>query len=202
MGTSSFTRYVIGTAILCLASMAAAEIELRLTLSEKVAASDNIVHARCVQTRTEWRNGIVVTQADFVVLDDLRGKGAQNLHLTVPGGTAVHPTLGIPVTTALSNGVEVRVDDEAILFSKADAQGENRLVAGEQAYVRLGNDASGKAYVRTDERRVVAKPSGDSGTSSVATDATDVSTETYSIDDFKQSIRLAVSQQAPAREDR
>lgn len=193
----------ISCAVLFLAaSVASAEIEQRLTLSEKVAAADNIVHARCVQTRTEWRNGIVVTQADYVVLDDLRGKGAKNLQLTVPGGTAVHPTLGIPVTTRLSNGVEIRVDDEAILFARATAQGENRLIAGEQAYVRLGSDASGRQYVKTDERRLVASPSSKTGTPSTATDATDLSTETFSLEEFKQDIRSAVSRQAPAREDR
>ena len=198
MLTRILHRFALGAILLSATTIAMAEIGKRLTLSEKVAASDNIVHARCVQTRTEWRNGIVVTQADYVVLDDLRGKGAQNLQLTVPGGTAVHPTLGIPVTTALSNGVDVRVDDEAILFLKANAQGENRLVAGEQAYVRLGSDSSGKPTVRTDERRLVAKPANESGAPSTATD---VSTETFSIDDFKQSIRLAVRQRAPARED-
>lgn len=201
MGTSDIRHCAIGILALFVATSVSAEIEQRLTLSEKVAAADNIVHARCVQTRTEWRNGIVITKADYVVLDDLRGKGTQNLQLTVPGGTALHPTLGIPVTTTLSNGVEVRVDDEAILFSAATPQGENRLIAGEQAYVRLGSDPSGKQYVRTDERRLVAKPSSDSGAPTSRVDATDISSETFTVDAFKQSVRLAVSRQGPARED-
>lgn len=202
METRNIQQCAIGVLALLLATSASAEIEQRLTLSEKVAAADNIVHARCVQTRTEWRNGIVITKADYVVVDDLRGRGTQNLRLTVPGGTALHPTLGIPVTTTLSNGVEVRVDDEAILFSQTTPQGENRLIAGEQAYVRLSDNAAGEKVVRTDERQIVAKPADDAGTSSAGMHATDISTETFSVDAFKQSIREAVSRRAPAREER
>ena len=177
---------------------AGAETGTALTLDQKVAAADTIVHARCVQTSTQWRNGLVFTLAEYEVIENMRGKGANRIDLVIPGGTAVHPTLGVPLTTKLSNGVQVAIDDEVIFFAAKNANGEIRLVASEQAYLRLVNDAQGIKRVRSDERRVLATPSAENATAAVDT-STDVFTEEFSVDGFKERLRLSIAKDAPAR---
>ena len=173
------------------AMSAHAEISRKLTLNEKVVAADEILHAQVMNTTTEWRNGKVFTTSSLNVIEDLKGGGTQSVEVLTPGGTAVHPVLKVPVTTRLSNGVQVKTDDEVILFARRDNAGQLRLVAGKQTYMRLAADADGATRVYADERRVQAKP-GQSSTQA-ADSATDLDAEVWVLDDFKSRIRREVA---------
>ena len=173
-----------------------------LTLAEKVAVADIIVHARCIATTTSWRDGVVFTNSEYSVVDDLTGRGLTSLSLVVPGGTAVHPTLKVAVTTRLSDSVQVEANDEVILFARRNAAGEYRLVAGGQSYLRLVRDHEGLQRVQTEERRIEAKPAapGQSARGSATASVTDIEVHTYVVDEFKAQIRRQLTQLVPARE--
>lgn len=170
-----------------------AEISTSISLNQKVSEADEILHARCLSARTSWRNGLVVTTSMFQVVEDLQNRGTTSIELVSAGGTAVHPTLKVPVTTRLSNGVEVRPNDEVIMFVKQDEVGEFRLVAGEQTYMRVVSTPVGDRLVKADERRVQAKPAAD-GAQSNGAKGTDLTAETYSIDELKSRIRQQINQ--------
>lgn len=182
------------------AELARAEIGRSLTLNEKVVAADEILHARVTGSSTEWRNGKVFTTSSFSVVEDLKGGGTRSVDVLVPGGTAFHPVLKVPVTTRLSNGVQVRADDEVILFVRRDAAGQLRLVAGQQTYMRLAPDADGATLVHADERRVQAKAAQSS--TQAADSATDLKAEVWVLDDFKMRVRREVAAARAAAEPR
>ncbi len=199
MRRSSLTIAFIA-AVLIGSPAARAEIGRSLTLNEKVGAADEILHAQVTATRTEWRNGKVFTTSSFDVIEDLTGGSTRSVEVLVAGGTAIHPVLKVPVTTRLSNGVQIRSDDEVILFARRDESGQLRLVAGKQTYMRMEPDAQGAKRVYADERRVSAKP-GQSSTQA-ADSATDLETETWVLDDFKSRIRQEVAAMRAAEEAR
>jgi hypothetical protein len=85
-------------------------------LRARVNGADIVAHARCTDVTAQWRDNRVVSVARYQVISDIKGAGAAQLEVSIPGGTAMHPRLNVPVTTQLSHGIRVQPGDEAVLF--------------------------------------------------------------------------------------
>ena len=149
-------------ALLSLAACEAFAAAPEMTLEAKVDAADTVVRAECTGTRSEWVKNRIVTRSQFTVSDDLTQKGTRQIEVTTLGGTAVHPTLKVRVIATVSEQPEVRVNDQAFLFTKRAPSGENVLVGGEQGYVRIARNTNeaGERVVNS-ERKVRASPERD-----------------------------------------
>ncbi len=143
--------------LLCAVALAAgAAAQSGPSGSERLASADVVVLARCESISTEWRGGKVFSIARYRLLEGIKGDAGEELTVSVLGGTAEHPTLGVPVTTMASHGISVRSGEEAVLYlaRRADRSGtvEHQLFAKDDVIVAR----DGSRSVRTD-RRVTRK---------------------------------------------
>lgn len=148
-------------ALLSLAACDAFAAAPDLSLEAKVDAADTVVRAECTGVRSEWVKNRIVTRSQFTVSDDLTQKGTRQIEVTTLGGTAVHPRLKVKMIATVSEQPEVRVNDQAFLFTRRAPTGENVLVGGEQGYVRISRraDTTGENVVNS-ERKVIARGAG------------------------------------------
>jgi hypothetical protein len=169
-----------------------------LTLEEKVDQSDSVVRAECVSVRSEWVGTRIVTRSQFNVRDDFTQRGTRQIEVTTAGGVAVHPKLKVRLQSVVSEQPEIRIRDEAILFTRRMPSGERLLVGGRQGYMRVtqGTDESPERVVRR-ERKVVVTQDDDvpraQARAARGRDALRVETAPVELGEFETRVRSALA---------
>lgn len=160
---------------------ALAETQRELTLGEMVDLSDDIVVGTVVESEAHWQDKLIVTVATVAVESALKGAPASTVTVTQPGGTAVHPVLGVPVHMSASGVALMRPGEEVVLFLRQAPSGHRGVVGGSQGSLRVRHDReTGKRMVPVGPKglRVVAQPGGKS-----------VVAEELSLDDLAGRVR-------------
>jgi hypothetical protein len=169
-----------------------------LTLEEKVDQSDSVVRAECVSVRSEWVKNRIVTRAQFNVRDDFTQRGMRQMEVTTAGGSAVHPVLKVRLEAVVSEQPQIRVRDEAILFTRRMPSGERLIVGGRQGYMRVTqapDDSPGRVVRR--ERKIVVTPDSDAPRTQPRAarggDALRVDSEPVELGEFESRVRSAIA---------
>lgn len=120
----------------------------RMELVELVGTAERVVHARVVDQRSYWVEGLnqIFTDTTFDVLEDVKGAGPRDLTITLMGGRVGILDTVVPGTPTFAIG------EEAVLFTESRPDGRKHLVGLSQGAMRvLVNEKTG-------ERTAVADP--------------------------------------------
>lgn len=145
------------------AAPARAESARELTLREMVDLADDIVVGTVVESAAHWQDKLIVTVATVTVESALKGAPAGTVTVTQPGGTAVHPTLGVPVHMSASGVSVIQPGEEVVLFLHHSPAGHRVVVGGSQGSLRVRHDrTTGKRMVPVGPKglRVAMEPGG------------------------------------------
>jgi hypothetical protein len=191
-------RLLLLAALMLSAASAGAATLPELTLEEKVDQSDSVVRAECVSVRSEWVQNRIVTKSQFNVRDDFSQRGMRQIEVTTAGGVAVHPRLKVRLQSVVSEQPEIKVRDEAILFTRRMASGERLLVGGRQGYMRVtpGSSDSPERVVRRERKVVVTQDTETPRTQPRAprgSDVLSVETEPVELSEFETRVRSAIA---------
>lgn len=132
---------------------------MEMDLPALVTAADRIVVARCVDVRSKWVGGKIYSDVDIAVEQDLIGSAASNYTVTSLGGTAMHPSLKVPVTMTVSGGLQFSVDEEMLLFTKQDRLGRHQVVGLSQGKFSVATDRnSGRKFIPLGDKKLETVP--------------------------------------------
>lgn len=115
-------------------------IEKSNVIDSLVEKSDVIVQARLISQQGEWKNGAIVTRIKLMVREDLSAQGLSEMDLLIPGGEAVHPVLKTKVRTTYSHGVQLKNDQELLVFAKKELDGSYRLVDHTKSFMTISKN--------------------------------------------------------------
>jgi hypothetical protein len=113
-----------------LAGAARADSGRALELDELIDLSAEIVVGEVVRSGARWQERFVVTDTVVRVHEALKGSPPDEVTITQPGGTAVHPRLGASVTTQASTFTSFDAGETVVLF--VDRQRGVRGLVGAQ----------------------------------------------------------------------
>lgn len=118
-----------------------------MNLSQMSRMADSIVVGRCASVQSEWRGNKIFTRATIQIEQHIKGNGNTAIEVTSLGGTAIHPTLNVPVTMSVGGGLSFKQDEEVVLFTKRNRQGMNQVIGM----------SLGKFEVKTDQETGIKK---------------------------------------------
>lgn len=110
--------------------------------SNEVGLADKIVQGRVISNNSQWEKGQIVTHHRVLVRDDISasvyGRVPENEIVIIQlGGAAVHPVLNVIVNQHFTHQITLQKDEEAIFFIEVDDKGQQRLVKGDNAMVKV-----------------------------------------------------------------
>ena len=108
--------------VAALAGAARADSGRALDLDELIDLSTEIVVGEVVSSTSRWQRRLVVTDTVVRVDEAMKGGPEREVTITQPGGTAVHPGLGAPVTTQASTFTALDAGETVILFVERRAR--------------------------------------------------------------------------------
>jgi hypothetical protein len=151
-----------------------------LSLADMVSQSDVIAIGNCVDTRSTWVDGSLVTLATVSVSETLKGDGSQTLTVVLPGG--IDANRKIPVSMSYPGAPRLTPGENAFLFLTVDASlGNNYIVAGfSQGKFSIVNDDNGEPMVSRDLSEMSLR--GDNGVRRGQSDAIPLSS-------FKEQVK-------------
>lgn len=105
----------------------------RMELAELVGTAERVVHARVVDQRSYWDQGLmqIFTDTTFDVIEEAKGEGPRQLTITLMGGR-----VGI-IDTLVPGTPTFGIGDEAILFTESRPDGRKHLVGLSQGALRV-----------------------------------------------------------------
>ncbi len=128
-------RLVSLLAVLSLALPMQAAVLIHLTFDEMTDQSSAIFLGRCVDVRSAWSNGDIVTHNVFEVTDYYKGNLGSRVTLTELGGQVGN-------TVAAYSGIpRFRVGEEAVLFVWTGPGGSHQALGLPQGKFRIKRDA-------------------------------------------------------------
>lgn len=134
---------------------------ITMNLGELVNVADDIVVARSADIRSRWLGNKIVTDNVFEVTERVKGSANATLTITTLGGTAMHPSLNAPINMAVPGGVVFERGEEALVFTKANALGQNQLVGLTQGKFAIETDPeSGKKLIAIGQKTLTTKVVG------------------------------------------
>ena len=119
----------------------------RMDLAELVDAAERVVHARVVDQRSYWDEGLsqVFTDTTFDVLQEAKGEGPRTLTITLMGGRVGIIDTVVPGTPIFAIG------EEAVLFTESRPDGRKHLVGLSQGSIHvIMNDETGERTAISD----------------------------------------------------
>jgi hypothetical protein len=108
-----------------------------LALDEMVDLADEIVVGHVVGSEAHWQGKLIVTVTAVDVEESLKGAPGGRVEVTQLGGTAVHPTLGVPITMTASSFAPLGTGEHVLLFVDRHRSGIRQLVGGPQGKLTL-----------------------------------------------------------------
>ena len=129
-------------------------LALALSLEEMVDQSDVIAIGNCVEARSAWVDGTLVTLATVSVSETLKGAEAGNVTVVLPGG--VDANRQVPVAVSYPGAPRLTPGEDTFLFLNADLEsGMGYTVAGfAQGKFSIVNDEDGEPVVSRDLTRM------------------------------------------------
>ena len=122
-------------------------LAVALSLQDMISQSDVIAIGNCVDTRSVWVDGSLVTVATVSVSETLKGAGSPNLTVVLPGG--IDANRKIPVAMSYPGAPTLTPGENAFLFLTAAPEfGNNYTVAGfSQGKFSIVTDDNGESMV-------------------------------------------------------
>jgi hypothetical protein len=129
-------------------------LAVALSLEEMVAQSDVIAIGNCVDTKSVWTDGTLVTLATVSISESLKGAESGTLTVVLPGGVDVNRK--IPVAVSYPGAPRLTPGEDVFLFLNADVDtGMGYNVAGfSQGKFSIVNDEEGVPVVSRDLTRI------------------------------------------------
>lgn len=119
----------------------------RMDLAELVDAAERVVHARVVDQRSYWDEGLmqIFTDTTFDVLEEAKGEGPRTVTITLMGGR-----VGI-IDTVVAGTPNFAMGEEAVLFTESRPDGRKHLVGLSQGAMRvIVNEETGERTAASD----------------------------------------------------
>lgn len=127
-----WTLFAIGLGLLAVA--ANATTLARMSFDELTRQATAIVRARCVNSRSSWRNGEIWTEMEFDVTEVSKGTAPGILRIALPGGKVAH------IQSRIDGLPRFQAGDEVYLFLW-DAPGRGTSMLGwAQGTFRIDRD--------------------------------------------------------------
>lgn len=125
-------------------------LAVALSLEDMVSQSDVIAIGNCVETKSVWMDGTLVTLATVAVSESLKGAEAGTLTVVLPGGADANRK--IPVAVSYPGAPRLTPGENAFLFLTSDPDfGGGYIVAGfAQGKFSIVNDEDGEPVVSRD----------------------------------------------------
>ena len=129
-------------------------LAVALSLEDMVSQSDVIAIGNCVETKSVWVDGTIVTLATVAVGETLKGTEAGTLTVVLPGGADANRR--IPVAVSYPGAPRLTPGENAFLFLTSDPDfGGGYTVAGfSQGKFSIVNDEDGQPVVSRDLTRM------------------------------------------------
>jgi hypothetical protein len=114
---------------------------------EMTKESDMIVLGRCVKTRSEWVDKVLVTVATVDVTETLKGGSTKTIEVVLPGG--IDTKRKVPVAMTYAGAPTLIPDEQVLLFLTRDAALDNSMtISGfSQGKYNVVADPKGKSLV-------------------------------------------------------
>ena len=149
-------------------------LAVALSLEDMVSQSDVIAIGNCVETKSVWVDGTLVTLATVAVGETLKGTESGTLTVVLPGGADSNRKF--PVAVSYPGAPRLTPGENAFLFLTSDPDfGGGYTVAGfAQGKFSIVNDEEGQPVVSRDLTRVALQSNngvrrGDSNATPLAT---------------------------------
>jgi len=129
-------------------------LAVALSLEDMVDQSDVIAIGNCLETKSVWVDGTLVTLATVSVSETLKGAESGNLTVVLPGG--IDANRQIPVAVSYPGAPRLTPGENAFLFLNSDVDyGMGYNVAGfAQGKFSIVNDEDGEPVVSRDLTRM------------------------------------------------
>lgn len=129
-----WTLFLLG--LLLLAIVARATTLARLSFDELAEKATAIVHVRCLDSASAWRNGEIWTDTEFEVLGQSKGTAPGMLRISLPGGKVAH------IQSRVDGVPNFREGEEAYLFLWNAAGKEPQILGWAQGTFRISQDTN------------------------------------------------------------
>ena len=146
--------------IVLLGSGVWAASERELSLDEMTAVADEIVVGEVERTEAQWHGKSIVTVSTVRVEESLKGAPGVMIEITEPGGTAVHPRLGVPVTMDVSGQGRLGVGERVVLFVQRRAALRQVVGAQQGKFVVREEPVTGEPAVAVGPKRLMVERDG------------------------------------------
>ncbi len=105
----------------------------KMDLADLVGTSERVVHARVVDQRSYWDEGLmqIFTDTTFDVIEQAKGEGPREITITLMGGR-----VGI-IDTVVPGTPSFAIGEEAVLFTESRPDGRKHLVGLSQGAMRV-----------------------------------------------------------------
>ena len=134
-------------------------LALGLSLEDMVDQSDVIAIGNCVEAKSAWVDGTLVTFATVSVSETLKGTESGNLTVVLPGG--IDANRQVPVAVSYPGAPRLTPGEDVFLFLNSDVDyGLGYNVAGfAQGKFSIVNDEGGEPMVSRDLTRLTLQGS-------------------------------------------
>ena len=127
-----------------------------LSIKDMVEQSDVIAVGSCTDTRSVWIDRTLVTLATVAVGETLKGPGASNITVVLPGG--VDANRKFPVAMTYPGAPQIQPGENVFLFLTADSDLGGYTVAGfSQGKFSIITDEDGEQVVSRDLTKTMLK---------------------------------------------
>jgi hypothetical protein len=125
-------------------------LAVALSLQEMVNQSDVIAIGNCVETRSVWADGTLVTLATVSVNESLKGLESGSLTVVLPGG--IDANRKFPVAVSYPGAPRLTPGEDVFLFltSDSDFAGGYTVAGFAQGKFSIVNDEDGEPVVSRD----------------------------------------------------
>ena len=153
-----FIIFIFSQALVSLVNAASVR---EINLSQMSTMADSIIVGRTTAVQTEWRGNKIFTKATVQIDQHIKGNGNTTIEITSLGGTAMHPTLNVPVTMSVGGGLSFRQNEEVVLFTKQSTQGLNQVIGMSLGKFEVKTDRdSGRKRVPLSQKKLDMMPPG------------------------------------------
>ena len=125
-------------------------LAVALSLEDMATQSDVIAIGNCVETRSVWVDGTLVTLASVSVTETLKGAESSNLTVVLPGGADVNRKF--PVAVSYPGAPRLTPGEDVFLFlsSNPDFSGNYSVAGFAQGKFSIVKDENGEPMVSRD----------------------------------------------------
>lgn len=132
----------------------------KVDFSQLVKKSDVIVFGKCTAVTTEWRKAKIYSTATIQVESRIKGDVPPVIYVEYMGGTALHPSLNVPVTMNVSTGIDFVAGNEAVLILKQLQNNRYRVADVVRGKIEVVTDAeTGEKLIQSNAKKIMSTSS-------------------------------------------